>query len=217
MMLGDDEHIQRVKAQLKDKFLISECGNLNDNEASLQFLGRHLQREENSIHMYEDDQCYKNILSEMHLLQCRPAKEPAPTSQPQKVEDENFLNETDHSLYRRVVGKLQWVVVLRPDLAFTVKELARALTQPTYGDLIKLQHCVSYISDTLHFCTTLHPQLRLEPSGQQSYDVDTITDANWAGCALTRKSTSGVCVRLLGTCVHFSSRNQSGACFVFSR
>ena len=107
--------------------------------------------------MYEDEQYYKNILSEMHLLQCRAAKESAPTSQSPRVEDDNFLNENDHSLYRRVVGKLQWVVVLRPDLAFTVKELARALTQPTYGDLIKLKHCMRYISDTLHFRTTLHP------------------------------------------------------------
>ena len=101
--------------------------------------------------MYEDDQYYKNIVSEMHLLQCRPAKEPAPSSQPQKVEDDNFLNETDHSLYRRVVGKLQRVVVVRPDLAFTVKELARALTQPTHGDLIRLKHCMRYVSATLHF------------------------------------------------------------------
>jgi hypothetical protein len=121
MMLGDDDHIQLVKAQLKEEFLISECGNLHETGASLKFLGRHLQREENSIHMYEDEQYYKNILSEMHLLKCRPAKEPSPTSQQQKIEDDNFLNETDHSLYRRVVGKLQWVVVLRPDLAFTSK------------------------------------------------------------------------------------------------
>ena len=120
-MLDDDDHIQLVKAQLKEEFLISECGNLHETGASLKFLGRHLQREENSIHMYEDEQYYKNILSEMHLLKCRPAKEPSPTSQQQKIEDDNFLNETDHSLYRRVVGKLQWVVVLRPDLAFTSK------------------------------------------------------------------------------------------------
>jgi hypothetical protein len=159
--------------------------------------------------MYEDEQYYKNILSDMHLLKCRPAKEPSPTSQQQKIEDDNFLNETEHSLYRRVVGKLQWVVVLRPDLAFTVKELARALTQPTYDDLTRLKHCMRYVSGTLHYRTTLHPQIRLDPSRQNSYDIDIITDANWAGCALTRKSTSGVCVRLLGTCVHFSSKTQA--------
>ena len=54
-----------------------------------------------------------------------------------------------HGVYRRVVGKLQWIVPLRPDICFMVKELARYLNEPTFEQLAKLKHIMRYLKGSL--------------------------------------------------------------------
>jgi len=159
--------------------------------------------------MMESEQYYRNIISELGLLHAKPTNEPSTNSTSTSVDLEEPVDEETHALYRRMVGKLQWVVVLRPDLAYTVKELARSLTQPTRKDMHRLKHCVKYIKGTLHYRTTLQPQVILSSTGDTTFDVHVHTDANWAGCAYTRKSTTGVLVQFLCTCVNFSSKTQT--------
>ena len=80
--------------------------------------------------MYEDTNYYMNILKEHNLANCKEANTPSPQQQIQSSDSEDAVDEARHSLYRRTVGKLQWEVPVRPDLAFTVKELARFLNAP---------------------------------------------------------------------------------------
>jgi hypothetical protein len=211
MIFGLDSDIKTMVSQLKDEFLISECGDLNDDGSTLKCLGRKLTRDGGSIHLNETDQYYQNILNELHLSSCKAANEPSPNQTTSSTIDlDDSLNDNEHSLYRRIVGKLQGVVVIRPDLAFTVKELARASTAPTQRDLKRLIHCVRYLKGTLHLRITLQPQFMLDDTqGSHPYDIQIYTDANWAGCGLTRKSTSGVLVHLLGVTVAFSSKTQA--------
>ena len=77
----------------------------------------------------------------------------------------------------------------RPDLAFTVKELARRMAKPTKGDWMKLKR--------------LGRSLVNKPRVQQVYQwqsirptLETYTDAVWAGCRETRKSAIGGCATL---------------------
>ena len=39
------------------------------------------------------------------------------------------------------------------------------------------------------------------------------TEADWAGCHVTRKSTTGFVIQFLGTPVHFGFRTQAGVAF----
>ena len=48
-----------------------------------------------------------------------------------------------------------------------------------------------------------------DTQGSHPYEIQIYTDANWAGCGLPRKSTSGVLVHLLGVTVAFSSKTQA--------
>ena len=77
----------------------------------------------------------------------------------------------------------------RLDIAFAVKELARSMAKPTRGDWQKLKRLGRYLLD--------------KPRMQQVYKwhdvqsvIKTYTDADWAGCRATRKSTTGGCVML---------------------
>ena len=40
-------------------------------------------------------------------------------------------------------------------------------------------------------------------------EIDTYVDSDWAGCALTRKSTSGFIIKILGCAVSYASRTQA--------
>eukprot|EP00972_Heterocapsa_arctica_P079076 11658591-Heterocapsa_arctica.AAC.1 len=45
--------------------------------------------------------------------------------------DTALLSPEDHRAYRRIISKVMYGSILRPDLAFVVKELARKLAAPT--------------------------------------------------------------------------------------
>ena len=76
------------------------------------------------------------------------------------------------SLYRKCVGKLQWVVPLRPDIAFATKELARHLNEPNYENVGKLKHLLRYLRGTLHYKLRLQPRLTLDSTLSNDLEID---------------------------------------------
>ena len=118
----------------------------------------------------------------------------------------SLLQPGDVTHYRSVVGKLMWLIPLRPDLNFATKELSRALQGPTEEDYAKMKHLVKYLSATRNY------EFTISPSQTSSTDRATITsyvDSDWAGCKATRKSTSGGVLHINGVCVHHYSRTQT--------
>ena len=108
---------------------------------------------------------------------------------PPGLEDEAIgLSPEAHSSYRRLVGKLMWLGPIRPDLQFSIKELARCLTSPTIRDEKRLIHLLRYLKATKSYEIVL--------GGLQNYRIgqdiglEARVDSDWAGCSRTRKSTS---------------------------
>ena len=126
---------------------------------------------------------------------------PRPTTTPGlRQKDENGQDALDaegHQLFRQLVGKLQWIVPLRPDIAFATKELARKLTGPTVNDWTSLKQVLRYLSGTTHYVYVLRPEVRLTDGVKNFVDVNVFTDSDWAGCRVIGKSTSG-CMLMRG-------------------
>jgi hypothetical protein len=117
------------------------------------------------------------------------------------------LDEHEHKIYRQSVGRLQWLVPIRPDICYSVKELARGLAHPTIEDQSKLKHLLRYLKGTLDYRFVIRPQYSLK--NRSSIEIDCYCDSDWAGCPRTRKSTSGFILQVLGSTVQFGSRTQS--------
>ena len=118
----------------------------------------------------------------------------------------------DHQRFMKTAGKLQWIVPIRPEIAYAVKELARALQGPTYEDLACLRHLLKYMKGTEDYQFMLGPKVMLPANlhtTEMFIEVDTYVDSDWAGCALTRKSTSGLIIMILGCAVAYASRTQA--------
>ena len=106
-----------------------------------------------------------------------------------------------------IVGKLQWLLYTRPDLAYATKELARALNKPATQDWKRTKHLVRYLQGTQGYNFSVQPTAQLS-NELKEVDIDAFVDADWAGDPATRKSTSGFAIYILGTYVQFGNRTQ---------
>ena len=142
------------------------------------------------------------------MLNCNPAPAPGNNTLKATSEMEQELNKEEHAAYRRMVGKLQWMTYTRPDIGFATKELARALTQPTTADQQKLKHLLRYIKGTQHYKQYVRPTTKT-PTAEAVPDIQVFVDSDWAGCATTRKSTTGFLIKVFGATIHYGSRTQA--------
>ena len=131
MIFGNPSHVKDLQLKLEKAFLLKQTGDLNSHGAKVKFIGRQLQRQDSGIVMYGDENYYQDILKDMDMLDCKPASTPSIQTSSTDVISENAVDSERRELYRRVVGKLQWQHLMRPDIAYAVKELARDLTAPT--------------------------------------------------------------------------------------
>ena len=124
------------------------------------------------------------------------------------LDGDTALDSEDHSIYRTAVGRLLWVSLIRPDIAFAVKELARNVQGPTVENQHQLKHLLRYISKTMNYALQIRPTVTLPSKGTVHVDVTAYGDTDWAGCKVTRKSTTGCVVQVLGSTVQHCSRTQ---------
>ena len=119
----------------------------------------------------------------------------------------------------RVVGKLQWLAHTRPDIAYSIKELARDLTAPTELSNKRVKHLIRYLQGTKHYKFIIQPTTTLNSDTNNCLDLEIYVDADWAGCPTTRKSR--INIRLQHQTTQHNNRiwkqDSSYSCFELSR
>ena len=106
----------------------------------------------------------------------------------------------DSLRYRRMIRKLLYLTITRPDLSYSMNHLSQFLANPRVPHLQAAYHVLEYIKSTvgqgLFFSTTSCVQLKA------------FADADWAACPDTRQSISGFCVFIGGSLVSWKSKKQ---------
>ena len=96
-----------------------------------------------------------------------------------------------HSLFRAVVGKLQYITGVRPDLMFATKCLSYKLASPTLADLTRAKKVLGYSKGTRELNLYLMiPALKPNDLNRTWKNITGYSDADWAGDPVTMKSTS---------------------------
>ena len=112
------------------------------------------------------------------------------------------LDDTETTNYRSLGARCTYLAPDRLDIGLTVKELARAMTKPTRGDVQKLKGLGRYLKGK--------PRLLMQYKWQPSQTtLMAYSDADWAGCRETRKSTTGGCIKIGDHCTKGWSKRQS--------
>jgi len=107
----------------------------------------------------------------------------------------------DATQYRSLAGALQYLTLTRPDLAYAVQQVCLFMHDPREPHLALLKRILRYVKGTLS--TGLHIG-----AGPVS-SLTAYSDADWAGCPDSRRSTSGYCVFLGDNLVSWSSKRQT--------
>ncbi|XP_021750226.1 uncharacterized protein LOC110715915 [Chenopodium quinoa] len=130
---------------------------------------------------------------------CKPVVTPIDTKSKLSAHDGEPMK--DPSLYRSLAGALQYLTFTRPDIAYAVQQICLFMHAPREPHFNALKRIIRYIKGTYDHGLHLY---RSAPTRLISY-----TDADWAGCLDTRRSTSGYCVYLCDNPVSWSAKRQA--------
>ncbi|CAM8880588.1 unnamed protein product [Rhodiola kirilowii] len=184
--------IDKVKAYIHAEFQIKDLGYLK------YFLGIEVARSSSGIFINQR-QYVLDLLSEVGLLACKPSSTPMDIKQKLALSTANPL--PDPTEYRKIVGKLVYLHVTRPDIAFPVHMLSQFLAAPTTEHL-------QAATRVLRFLKNAPAQGLFYPAGAP-LSLEAFCDADWASCPLTRRSTSGYGIKLGNCLVSWRTKKQS--------
>ncbi|RVW98087.1 ATP synthase subunit beta, chloroplastic [Vitis vinifera] len=103
--------------------------------------------------------------------------------------------------YRRVVGKLNYLTVTRPDIAYAVSIVSQFTSAPIVKHWAALEQILCYLKRA--------SSLGILYSSQGHTCIECFSDADWAGTKFDRRSTTGYCVFFGGNLVAWKSKKQS--------
>jgi hypothetical protein len=107
----------------------------------------------------------------------------------------------DSTHFRNLAGALQYLTFTRSDIAYAVQQICLHMHDPREPHLTTMKRTLRYLRDTLDYGLLLRCSA--------SSELTVYTDADWAGCPDTRRSTSGYAVFLGTNLVSWSSKRQN--------
>ncbi|XP_058070005.1 uncharacterized mitochondrial protein AtMg00810-like [Magnolia sinica] len=182
--------LNRFIQQLHAEFALTDLGSLS------YFLGLEVSSLPDGLFLSQTKYAH-DILARTQLLDCKSVATPMIVSQHLSSDGGPF---SDPTLYCSLVGALQYLTITRPDLAQSVNSISRFLHAPTEEHFQAVKRILCYVKGTLHFGLTFFAS---PSTGLLAY-----SDADWAGCPNTRRSTSGYSIYLGDNLVSWSAKKQ---------
>jgi hypothetical protein len=182
--------LRRTITSLQKEFSMKDLGELH-------FLGMQVQRTPSGLFLSQW-QYMIDILDRAGMTECKSCSTPVDLNP--KLSSIVGDPVTDPTDFRSLAGTLQYLTFTRPDIAYVVQQICLHMHDPREPHLATLKRILRYVRGTLHL------GLLLRPSAQTELVV--YSDADWAGCPDTRRSTSGFAVFLGDSLVSWSSKRQ---------
>ncbi|CAM8931445.1 unnamed protein product [Rhodiola kirilowii] len=122
-----------------------------------------------------------DLLTDAGMLDCKPSVIPMDTKHKLGPSEAELL--PDPTAYRRLVGKLIYLTVTRPDLAYSVHILSQFMSKPTSDHLTASHRVLRYIKAAL--------AQGLFFNNEPQLDLQAFCDTDWAACPISRRSLTG--------------------------
>ena len=188
---SSDMLIQDIKSKLKGEFDMKDLGELK------YFLGIEIIRDAYDTWMVQR-QYALDMLSRYGMTACKPISVPLEQNVKLRADTGDLLE--DPAMYRQMVGSLIYMTITRPDLSYAVGLVSQFMQSPRKPHLDAVRRILRYVKSTVQY------GLHFRSFGDLT--LFGYTDADWAGSAQDRRSTSGYVFSLGSAAVTWSSKKQ---------
>ncbi|CAL1375374.1 unnamed protein product [Linum trigynum] len=192
VVTGDDSvGIEELLLVLRSAFNLKELGDLS------YFLGLEIHRSTAGIHVGQRKYIV-DLLEEAQMDDCLPCNTPMEQNLKLRQLEGDLLS--DGSLYRSIVGSLIYLTHTRPDISYPVQIVSQFMSAPRKPHWLAVQRILRYLRGTQEVGL-------LFPTGGASI-LEAYSDADYAGCQDTRRSTSGWCVKIGNSFISWRCKKQ---------
>ena len=162
------------------------------------FLGLQVQQLKDGLFINQSKYILE-MLKKYNMASSKPAA--TPMAQNEKLTADEKGKSVDATMYRGMIGSLLYLTASRPDIQFSVCLCDRFQSKPKESHYTAVNRIFRYLVYTV--------DLGLWYPKSCSLDLVAYSDADYAGCQLDRKSTSGSCHFLGGCLVSWASKKQN--------
>ena len=182
---GVREDLDWFRQQLGKHFdsTSSILGPGSGEEKSIKYLNRIIEWTTSGLTYQHDPKHVTTILNELGMKDCSGVNTPG-TKEAAQEDDDVPLAVKESTEMRRIIATVNYIAQDRLDIGYAVKECARMMATPTQRTIRSVKRLARYLKDHPK-CVMQYPWQK-EPQGFSAY-----SDADWAGCVRTRRSTSG--------------------------
>ena len=203
---GLPEALKWMQTQLESKYQVKTqlLGPDEEQCQQLKILNRVVEWHGQKGIAYEADPRHvKLVIDQLKLKDAELVSTPGTRDEGRTKDDnEENVGEKEATMCRAVIARCNHMAPDRPDIAYAAKEFARGMAHPTKGDMQRLKRLGRYLIGK--------PRLQQWYNWQLAqHTVTAFSDADWAGCKTTRKSTTGGCIMIGTNDVKSWSRTQS--------
>ncbi|KAL9227769.1 hypothetical protein vseg_003420 [Gypsophila vaccaria] len=189
---NDGEAINTFKAYLNKCFRMKDLGKLK------YFLGLEVARNSTGIFLCQRKYTL-DLLSETGLLGSKPAT--VPMDEKHNLESSLTPLFSDPTQYRRLVGKLIYLTLTRPEISYVVHLLSWFMKAPSQSHWDAVLRVLRYVKG--------QPGQGILLRANASLELEAYCDADWGGSTTTRRSLTAYYIFLGGSPISWKTKQQA--------
>ena len=190
--------------QLEAKYELKKGGRLGpgpDDCKELTVLNRVIRWTSSGLEYEADPRQAEKLLESLGLDDgCKARATPGQKPIVDKLKDDKPLTIEDHTMFRALAARANYLAQDRIDLQFSAKEICRFMSSPTETSREALKWLGRFLLG--------HKRVVYSYPFQRAEGIDVYSDTDWSGCPRTRKSTSGGCIMIGSHCIRTWSSTQ---------
>ena len=190
---SSDTEISSLISNLHSFFPLKDLGPLHH------FLGIQISYTTSGNMHLSQSQYIRELLQRTNMLASKPY--PTPMVSTTRLRQNSSEIFSDPTLYRSVVGTLQYLLVTRPELSYSVNKVAQFMHSPQLHHWQSVKRILRYLAGTIDHGLLLHHQ--------SSSFIKAFSDVDWGAYPDDRKSTSGFCVYLGSNLISWTHKQKT--------